>query len=75
MKTFLFEQYGYYPKEIKNNSFVVDGWMFKIIPTDLNNQDVTSIENYINVLNQTFFNKGPFIIKNKTNSNVSFFIS
>ena len=73
MKTFLFEQYGYYPKEIKNNSFVVDGWMFKIIPTDLNNQDVTSIENYINVLNQTFFNKGPFIIKNKTNSNVSFF--
>lgn len=71
MKTFLFEQYGYYPKEIFDNVFFIDGWKFKLIECDFNSDTLTSIENYTNVINDTFFNKGPFIIKNKFNSNVS----
>lgn len=71
MKNFLFEYYGYYPKELMDNSFILDGWMFKLIPTELNSDGVNAIDGYVGVLNETFFNKGPFIIKNKANSNLS----
>lgn len=71
MKNFLFEYYGYYPKDLIDNSFVLDGWMFKLIPVELNMDDIASIENYVGVLNNTFSNKGPFIIKNKVHNNLS----
>lgn len=72
MRNFLFEQYGYYPKELYDNTFNLDGWMFKLIPTEINSDDLTKIENYVGVLNNSFNNKGPFIIKNKVNSNLSY---
>lgn len=71
MKTFLFEQYGYYPKDINDNTFYIDGWAFKLIPTEITSDNIKSIENYTNTLNKTFNNKGPFIIKNKFNSSLS----
>ena len=27
---FLFEQYGYYPKQFIDNVFYIDGWKFKL---------------------------------------------
>jgi len=71
MKNFLFEQYGYYPKEINNNIFVIDGWMFKLVETELSSDILKQIEEYVYILNSTFNNKGPFVIKNKFNSNLS----
>lgn len=71
MKTFLFEQYGYYPKEITDNDFIIDGWMFKLIPTDLDTNTFDEIEKYVGILNKEFNNKGPFIVKNKFNSNIA----
>ncbi len=71
MKTFLFEQYGYYPKEINNNEFFIDGWKFKLIQCEFTSDTLASIENYTKVINDTFANKGPFIIKNKFNNNIS----
>jgi hypothetical protein len=71
MKTFLFEQYGYYPKELVDNTFYIDSWMFKLINTNLTNDNLKDIETYITTLNRNFNNKGPFIIKNKSNSNLS----
>ena len=67
MKNLLFEQYGYYPKELKDNSFDIDGWNFKLIETDIDKDTLMIIEEYTKVLNNTFNNKGPFIIKNKVN--------
>ena len=71
MKNFLFEQYGYYPKDIKETSFILNGWIFKLMDTDLNNEKISMIVEYTKKLNQHFNNKGPFIIKNKANSNIS----
>ena len=71
MKKFLFEYYGYYPKEIENDMFSLEGWLFKLIPSELTNDDISNIETYTKALNETFYNKGPFIIKNKLNSNLS----
>ena len=71
MRTFLFEQYGYYPKEISDNTFYIKGWIFKLIETNLIEEKVSSIEEYINIVNNKFNNKGPYIIKNKFNSNIS----
>lgn len=71
MKKFLFEQYGYYPKEIMDNTFTVDGWEFRLIETELNDETVISIREYVSVLNDHFYNKGPFIIKNKMGKVIS----
>ena len=71
MLTFLFEQYGYYPKEINDNSFFLNGWRFKLVASELNGDSIMRIEEYTNILNKEFYNKGPFIIKNKANSNIS----
>lgn len=71
MKNFLFEQYGYYPKSIVDNSFEVGGWKFKLIVTELNEENISSIVEYTKTLNDIFYNKGPFIIKNKVGSYVS----
>ena len=38
MKNLLFEQYGYYPKDLKDNAFDIDGWNFK-----RNAEDTTGI--------------------------------
>lgn len=71
MKNFLFEQYGYYPDKLVDNSFILDGWKFKLMETDLTSEQLKTIEEYIRVLNQTFNNKGPFIVKNKVNNYIS----
>lgn len=71
MKKFLFEYYGYYPKEIVDNMFLLDGWKFKLIASELTSENISNIEMYTQVLNDTFHNKGPFIIKNKLNNNLS----
>lgn len=71
MKNFLFEQYGYYPKILENNSFIMDGWRFDLINIDFNEENIIAIKEYTKILNESFFNKGPFIIQNKLNMNVS----
>lgn len=71
MKTFLFEQYGYYPKEIDNNTFFINGWMYKLLETDLTGENINSIIEYTEIINKKFNNKGPYIIKNKFNNVIS----
>ena len=71
MKKFLFEQYGYYPKEIVDNSFSIDGWRFKLLTVEVGEDIVSSINEYTKTLNEAFNNKGPYIIKNRLNNNIS----
>ena len=71
MRNFLFEQYGYYPKNIINDCFEISGWKFKLIEVDINEEEVNSIVEYTKILTNVFHNKGPFVIKNKAGNNVS----
>ena len=64
MKNFLFENYGYYPKNMDKEEFYIDGWKFKLIPTSIDKDTIIEIEKYMSLLNKEF-NKGPAIIKNK----------
>lgn len=71
MKKFLFEQYGYYPKEIVDNCFSISGWKFKLIEVDMGEETISSIMEYANILNENLNNRGPYIIKNRLNNNIS----
>ena len=73
MRNFLFEQYGYYPKDIKDREFFINGWKFELIPTELQEENITSIENYVGILNDKFNNRGPFIVKNKSGNKSSIY--
>ena len=65
MIAFLFEQYGYYPKEIINNGFVVGEWQFKLLPVDSDEKYIKDIDDYIKQIRDKFSNKGPHIISTR----------
>jgi len=73
MRTFLFEQYGYYPKYLDNNVFEMDGWIFKLIKTDCEDKYIEEIDSYILHIRNAFFNKGPYIIRTRTNKKTAIF--
>ena len=72
MITFLFEQYGYYPKELKDDMFEIDNWQFKLV--EINNNDdefINNIDNYIYMIRENFKNNGPYIIRTRYNDKIS----
>ena len=71
IKTFLFEQYGYYPKEFENDMFVVDNFLFKLLKIDLDEEKILEMEKYMLVIRENFNNMGPHVIKNKFDKYVS----
>ena len=71
MKTFLFEQYGYYPSSFDNNEFELEGYKFKLLQTRFSEEDVLQMQYPIEVLKDSFYRWGPFIIKNKYDKYVS----
>jgi len=74
MKTFLFEQYGYNSKTLKDNGFVLDNYIFKLIKVDLEENIINEMERYIEEIKIEFNNIGPFIIKNKYNKYISYLL-
>lgn len=73
MISFLFEQYGYYPENFIDNSFIIDGWKFKLIQIDFNDDEIQDVCDYCSEIRMFFFNKGPFIIKTRFNKIVSYY--
>lgn len=71
MKTFLFEQYGYYPQTIINNLFYIDDWCFKLLKVDLNEKDIETICLYLDNVRNIFNEKGAFIIKTRNDKYIS----
>ncbi len=65
MISFIFEQYGYYPKNIASNTFEVDNWIFKLIEVDYSEEYLNLIDSYIDVVRKKFINSGIFIIKSR----------
>ena len=73
VKTFLFEQYGYYPSNFLNNEFELKGFKFKLLKVEVSELDVLQMEFHMNVLKNTFNGCGPYIIKNKYNKYISIY--
>ena len=65
MKTFLFEQYGYYPSSFNDNEFEIEEFKFKLLQVHFKEEDIMEMQYHINVLKDHFNGVGPFIIKNK----------
>lgn len=71
MLTFLFEQYGYYPKDFNENEFVVDNWRFRLIEVNYDENYINSVDEYIERVRETFGGRGPFIIRTRFNKLIS----
>lgn len=71
MISFLFEQYGYYPRTFVDNCFFIDGWQFKLLETVYDEQDVGVIEQYNQTVRMIFNDKGVHILKNKSGKFIS----
>lgn len=71
MITFLFEQYGYYPKVFQDNTFVIDGWFFKLLEVDYDEKYIEEIDEYCAEIRKFFSEKGPYIIRTRFNKLVS----
>lgn len=72
MLSFLFEQYGYYPKVLEEGTFFVDGWEFRLIKVDGDKNYVETIEQYIEVLREKFDGEGPYLIRTRLGENLSY---
>lgn len=70
MISFIFEQYGYYPKNFISNTFEIDNWIFKLIEVDGDEEYLNLIDSYINVVREKFPNNGIFIIKSRFNKKI-----
>lgn len=70
MISFIFEQYGYYPNNIVFNIFEVDGWMFKLIEVNCDEEYLDSIEKYLDLIRKSFLKQGIFIIKSRFNNRI-----
>jgi len=73
MISFLFEQYGYYPKMLENNCFFIDGWKFMLVEVDGDEDYVDEIAKYSNVVRDAFDGEGPYIINNRYNKRISYY--
>lgn len=70
MKSFLFEKYGYYPDNLMDNSFIINGYKFTLSIVDLNEfeiKEIVDITNYI----YNLFQNGSAIIKNRLGNYIS----
>lgn len=70
MISFIFEQYGYYPKNMISNTFEIDGWLFKLIEVNCDEEYLDSIEKYIEIIRKKFLKDGVFIIKSRFNNRI-----
>ena len=70
MLAFLFEQYGYYPINFKDNTFTVDEWTFKLIEIDDEEQYVAKIDEYMGIIRNKFEDCAIYLMKTRFNKNV-----
>ena len=71
MLSFLYEQYGYYPQNLINESFIIDNWKFKLIAIDQKNDYVDKIDEFVKLNRKIFDNIGPYIIPTRNGEKVA----
>ncbi|MBE6124430.1 MAG: hypothetical protein E7184_02730 [Erysipelotrichaceae bacterium] len=71
MFAFLFDNYGYYPVNIVNESFVYKNWFFKLERVDDNEEKIKSIASFSVEIAKKLDGKSGYIIKNKNGKYIS----
>lgn len=73
IKSFVFDQYGYYPEEIIDNTFIIDNWLFKLETTlDKTEDEISELAQFSLQVSKSFQGRGAQIIKNRVNKYISF---
>lgn len=72
MNSFLFEQYGYYPNLVKD-TFFIEGWEFRLIEVEDDEETINQIESYIANVREKFSGKGAHIVKTRNGDKISFY--
>lgn len=72
MHSFLFEQYGYYPNLVKD-TFFIDGWEFRLIEIEDDEENINRIESYVTSLREKFGGKGAHVVKTRYGDKISFY--
>lgn len=73
MISFIFEQYGYYPKEIQDNVFTIGEWIFKLVEIEEDEAYIQSVEEYIANIRNQFSNARSFVIKSRTGKSITMY--
>lgn len=73
MFAFLFDNYGYYPINIVNDSFVYKNWFFKLERVDDEENKIKEIASFSSILSQYLGGKSGYIIKNRNDKYISYY--
>ena len=71
MKTFIFENYGYYPEVVSNESFYVNNWIFTLKEVEFSEKEIIKLNELCLMINNIFNGNGSFFVKNRKNEYVS----
>lgn len=73
MFAFLFDNYGYYPINIVNDSFVYKNWFFKLERVDEEENKIKEIASFSTKISQYLGGKSGYIIKNRNDKYISYY--
>jgi len=71
MRSFLFEQYGYYPVDLDGGRFFLEGWEFRLIKIDDDKMYIEKMEQYSKVVRNQFNGNGAYIIRTRAGQTIS----
>lgn len=71
MRAFIYDKYGYYPKDEFSTSFEYQGWFFKIEISEKNDREIHALRLMLEEINGQFDNLGSDIIMTKDGHYVS----
>ncbi len=73
MFAFLFDNYGYYPINIVNESFIYKNWFFKLERVDNEENKIREIAAFSTKISQYLDGKSGYIIKNRNDNYISYY--
>ena len=73
MLSFLYEQYGYYPIDVINNSFEIGEWKFKLEEVTCDENFLVELDGYLEKIRNSFNGSGAFIIKTRFGNSISIY--
>ena len=74
MNVFLFEQYGFYPGELENNEFFINGFEYRLIEVEVGEDEISKKDQYCTILNSFYGDELMVkVIKNKSSNYISYY--
>ena len=72
MLSFLFDNYGYYPNDLADNTFDYKNWIFKLTRVDEDEKNISSIEQFDERIRNCFNGFAGHVIKNRNNQYITY---